>query len=132
MMMSVDAEPMLPDQWRSNFRDIISGEPLDDEAVRKGEEEEIAFVRKSGLYTKVLRSSIEGKKVIPIRWVRTDKGTKDKPNVRCRVVAKEVKTYEDDSLFAAPPPLESLKMLLAIAASNRWGLKHIDVKRAYF
>ena len=70
--------------------------------------------------------------MIPIRWVRTDKGTKDKPNVRCRVVAKEVKTYEDDSLFAATPPLESLKMLLAIAASNQWGLKHIDVKRAYF
>jgi hypothetical protein len=50
MMMSVDTEPMLPDQWRSNFRDDISGEPLDDEAVKKGEEEEIAFVRKSGLY----------------------------------------------------------------------------------
>ena len=48
MMMSVDAEPMLPNQWRSSFRDDISGEPLDDEAVRKGEEEEIALCEEVG------------------------------------------------------------------------------------
>ena len=100
--------------------------------MRKAEEEEIEFVRKSGLYTKVLRSSIGDKKVIPIRWVRVNKGTREKPNIRCRVVAKEVKTYEDDSLFAATPPLESLKVLIAIAASRRWSIRHIDVKRAYF
>ena len=132
VMLSVGEDAVLPNQWRSKYYDDITGEPLDEEAVRIAEEEEIEFMRKSRLYTKVLRSSIEGQKVIPIRWVRVNKGTKEKPNVRCRVVAKEIKTYDDDSLFAATPPLESLKVLLAMAASHRWALKHIDVKRAYF
>ncbi len=32
----------------------------------------------------------------------------------------------------ATPSLESLKMLVAVAANHRWGIKRIDVKRVHF
>jgi len=131
LMMSVDVE--LPEKWTTKDRDEITGEPLDEEAVRIGEEEEMNFIRKSNLYTKMRRSDVGGgTRIIPVRWIRVNKGTEEKPNIRCRLVAKEIKRYADDSLFAATPPLESLKVLVALAASKRWRIVHVDIKRAYF
>ena len=46
-----------------------------------------------------------------------NKGDHQKPNVRCRYVACEVATHKDDSLFAATPPLEGLRLLLSQAAA---------------
>jgi len=117
---------------KKRYWDDLSGEELDHDAVVKGELEELEFIRKSGLYIKVDRSAAGGNRVIGTRWVRTNKGTQSKPNIRCRLVATEVKRYEDESLFAATPPLEALKILIGMAAARRWRLVHIDVRRAYF
>jgi hypothetical protein len=48
------------------------------------------------------------------------------------LVATEVKRYEDESLFAATPPLEALKILVGVAAARKWKIVHVDVRRAYF
>jgi len=131
LILQVYNEP--PRVWTTKYIDEITGEPLDEEDVKKGEEEEMEFIRKSNLYTKVRRSDVGGgQRVIPVRWIRVNKGTQERPNVRCRLVAKEIKTYSDDSLFAATPPLEALKILITLAASKRWRLAHVDVRRAYF
>ncbi len=110
--------------------DDMTGENLDPDAVERGELEELDFTRQSVLYLKVDRSEAKGARVIRIRWARTNKGTADKPNVRYRLVATEVKKYDDESLFAATPPLEALKFLMGMAATRRWGLVHVDVRRA--
>jgi hypothetical protein len=114
------------------YWDDLTGEELDPAAVEKGELEEMEFIKKSGLYNKVDRSAAAGARVVGVRWVRTNKGTADKPNVRCRLVATEVKRYEDESLFAATPPLEALKILVGVAAARKWKIVHVDVRRAYF
>ena len=52
------------------------------------------------------------------KWVDRNKGDVAKPNLRSRYVACEVATYRDDSMFAATPPLEALRLLLSHAAER--------------
>ena len=74
-----------------------------------------------------------GGKIIRGRWVDTNKGDSAVPDYRARFVGMEFNTGVDPTLFAATPPLEALKILMAYASSDRH--VHImlsDVKRAYF
>ena len=68
-----------------------------------------------------------------VKWVDTDKGDKDKPEYRCRLVAKEIKEDKREDLFAATPPLEAKEMLVPLWASvPGLCLDFGDVVRAYF
>ena len=77
----------------------------------------------------------------------TNKGDDDAENYRSRLVAQEFRSKAEDSLFAATPPLESLKVLINICAQEvydekgrlraaegdqRAGIMLIDIKRAHF
>jgi hypothetical protein len=76
-----------------------------------------------------------GGKIIKGRWVDTNKGDSSCPDYRARFVAKEYNVGVDPTLYAATPPLEALKLLLAQAAGQRERGTHVmlsDVKRAYF
>ena len=42
-----------------------------------------------------------------VKWVDANKRDKEKPEYRCRLVAKEVKRDKQEDLFAATPPLEA-------------------------
>ena len=57
--------------------------------------------------------------------------------MRSRVVAKEFNTHNDISLYASTPPLEALRLILHLAATNRneneyWKIMTNDVSRAFF
>ena len=76
-------------------------------------------------------------KLIKTRWIDTDKGDAENPNYRSRLVGREIKTDERPDLFAATPPLESLRYMISKCASNRGGkgrycILSSDIKRAYF
>ncbi len=58
-----------------------------------------------------------GKAPIGVKWVDTNKGDKERPEFRCRLVAKEIKKDKREDLFAATPPLEAKKMLFSLWAS---------------
>ena len=50
-------------------------------------------------------------------------------------MGKEYKTYVDDSLYAATPPLEALRLIMSRAATSNnkpRELRIVDVRRAYF
>ena len=98
---------------------------------------EIDFFKKHGVYKKVSRES--WMKPITTRWIDTNKGDHQTRDYRARLVGRELKamTGKQDDLFAATPPLESLRFILSIAASNQWRkdkflVMATDVKRAYF
>ena len=98
---------------------------------------ELEFFRKMGVYTKVPRSEAGDAKIISTKWIDTDKGDSEYPNYRSRLVGREMKADERPDLFAATPPLETFKFLLAKCAKNQQGpnpyrLATIDIKRAYF
>ncbi len=52
-----------------------------------------------------------------MKWVDANKGDKEKPECRCRLVAKEIKKDERGYLFAATLPLEAEKVLFSLFAS---------------
>ena len=133
---------------QGKYYDEITGEPLDGKKVQQARREEIEYFRKMEVMEKAPWSqAIErtGKPPIPIKWVDVKKSGGIH---RSRLVAKEIKKYQDNDLFAATPPIESFKYLLAKLASrehsrqqgkggkpgweNDWIMLHIDVHRAYF
>ena len=99
---------------------------------------EIDFFRRMKVYTKVPRHQANGQKVIRTKWLDIDKGDVGRPNYRSRLVGCELKLKDHRlDLFAATPPLESLRLMCSLCASNQsrrapYRLMAIDVKRAYF
>ena len=76
-------------------------------------------------------------KVIGTRWVISNKGDLNKPDVRARLVAQEVGTHSDTSFFASTPLLEAKRMLFSEWATSQTSpdspltLSFVDVRKAY-
>ena len=88
-----------------------------------------------------------GRPPISVRWVEVNKGDDDNPNYCSCLVAREIRTAGEDSIFAPTPPLESLRMVLSYATTDfpgepnkvhdprsphRTQVLAIDISRAYF
>ena len=114
----------------------MTGNELDPNMAIRARKEEVEYIHKSKLYTKVPRSKAKalGAKVVPVRWVDINKGDLEKPNYRSRLVAREINKDNRPDLFAATPPLEAMKTLLSALAANNTCEKLMahDVSRAYF
>ena len=124
-----------------------TGETLDPELVAKARAEEYELMRKIELLDEVPASECwdrTGRPPVSTKWVDVNKGTAARPDVRCRLVARNFKTkWEKDraDLFAAMPPLEAKRLLFAMAAagkrqwrSGRWArpkLMFMDIKMAH-
>ena len=120
------------EQTTRMYWDDLTGEQLDSTAVEAARKLEIEYFHKMTVYEKVPISQAKevGKQILGVRWVDVRKadGTH-----RSRLVAKEIKTYNAPELFAATPPIETLKYLMRRAAQDRsLEIMHIDVTRAYF
>ena len=122
----------------AEFYDDISGAPLDKVKAVQARKVEIDYFKKMQVYSKVRREP--WMKVISTKWLDVNKGDEAAPNYRARLVGREIKKDKREDLFAATPPLESLRMILSICASNQYSLDpeerymvmSNDVKRAYF
>ena len=129
-----------------SYRDELSGELLESEGVKEARREEIKELYKHEVYTKVPEEECwkyTGKEPISVKWVDVNKGDKVHPEYRSRLVAKEIKADKRIDLFAATPPLEGKKLLLAMAVTEGIGyergnkeggikLDFIDIRRAFF
>ena len=84
--------------------DDISGEELPKALVDEAWAVEMSWVHGVGLYDKVPRSTAQasGVKPLPVMWVDVNKGDKQKYNVRCRLVGKELKANNQGDTFSAP------------------------------
>ena len=82
-----------------------------------------------------------------MKWIDINKGDDEHPNYRSRLVAREVRKAWESSIFAPTPPLEALRSVLSLAATDvagraphvrdpksamRTQVSVIDIKRAYF
>ena len=97
----------------------VSGAPLDPQEVQRARREEIEYVHTMNLYDKVLINEAYqqiGKGPISVRWIDINKGDRECPNYRSRLVAREMDTSKRNDLFAATPPLEALKVVFSPAA----------------
>ena len=69
-----------------DFEDDVRGGELDKELMIKARRAEIQFFKKLGVYSKVDRE--KHMKVITTKWVDTNKGDKEEPNYRARLVGR--------------------------------------------
>ena len=127
-----DNQEELEEAW-----DDVSGAQLDPKAVKEARKAEVEYIHKMNLYTKVTMAECRkqtGKAPISVRWIDVNKGDAERPNYRSRLVAREINTHKRGDLFAATPPLEALKLILAMAASGNKGevLMINAVSRAFF
>ena len=65
-------------------------------------------MQKERLWDVVPREHAEGHRIVSVKWVHTNTGTDDNPEVRCRLVARDFRGTDKDreDLFAATPPWE--------------------------
>ncbi len=119
--------------------DDVSGVTLKADKVVNARREEMEYFKSMGVYDLVHRDEVKrcGGKLIDTRWIDVNKGDSDHEDYRSRLVGKEFKRSECPELFAATPPLETLKILLSFAATD-YGDNQCrcimvnDIKRAYF
>ena len=133
-----------------NFRDAVTGQSLDPTLVREARRKELQYFESKGVWHKRPRSEaykFTGKPPISVKWVDVNKGDDDSPDYRSRLVAREIRQAGEDTIFAPTPPLESIRTVLSMAATDLAGdIKHVrradsedrtqimvlDISRAYF
>ena len=82
-----------------------------------------------------------------MRWVDVNKGDDIHPNIRSRLVARQIRGPGEEATFAPTPPLETLRSIISMAATDlpgrpahsrdpesdeRTQMSAIDISRAYF
>ena len=102
--------------------------------------EELKIFEERKVYEVVPRSSmVRGAKLIGVRWVDTNKGTLEEPNIRSRLVCQELGygSKTPDDMFAPTPPLLATRWLLSSVASQGGDgpgnerIMLLDFKRAF-
>eukprot|EP00973_Karenia_brevis_P025971 3583818-Karenia_brevis.AAC.1 len=97
--------------------DDVKGGPLDPAKVHIARKIEMQYVWDRGIYKCVpikLCKETTGKGPVGCKWIDTNKGDEQDPLYRSRLVATERRIHKRDSIFAATPPLESLRVLSLI------------------
>jgi hypothetical protein len=129
--------------------DDVKDVALDLHKVRKARATEMTFVKKRAVYkyASISHAKSLGQTIIGTRWIDTNKGDSTLENYRSRLVAQEFKNKAIAALFAATPPLESVRILLSVFTSEvydvngverptegpqRIGAKLVDISRAHF
>ena len=134
----------------STYRDDLTGQSLDPSLVAAAIEKELAYFESKEVWqlvpTREARRAT-GKDPVTVRWVHTNKGDNVNPELRARLVARQMRGAHEDPIFAPTPPLEALRTILSLAATEmpgerrhcrdpmserRMQISLIDISRAYF
>ena len=117
--------------------DDVKGGWLDRGEVHKARMEEVGFMKDKKVWDEVPRRDAEGQRIVSVKWVDTNKGTEEHPEMRCRLVARDFRCGDKDreDLFAATPPWELKRLLMSHAADRSGGkirkMLLVDVKKAH-
>jgi hypothetical protein len=127
----VEDESEAPEFW-----DEISGEALPTGLVQASRAEELKFMNEWEVWEEAPVAEchqVTGRKPLGGRWVDVNKGDARAPVVRCRYVAKDFANGKSDEFFAATPPLEALRFLLAHVAGKNGSenLLVVDARKAH-
>ena len=75
----------------------------------------------------------EGQEVIESKWIATEKIVDEERVVKARLVAKGFQERNKDNLRTDSPTCrkENLRIMSALAATNSWRVKLLNIKSAY-
>ena len=97
------------------FRDDLTGQLLNPELVKLSRSKEMEYF--DGKDVLELRSIEEcrrhtGKPPVTVRWVDVNKGDDANPNIRSRLVARQIWQAGEEAIFAPTPPLDALRSII--------------------
>ena len=108
------------------FRDDLTGQPLDPVLVREARQKELDYFEAKKVWVRKdigEARRVTGKPPISVRWVDVNKGDDREPNIRSRLVARQIRQAGEEAIFAPTPPLEALEVyclwLLPTSRSSR-------------
>ena len=124
-----DSQELESDMFALRFGMLVdarTGLPLDEGLCRAARKKEIDYFISKGVWE--LRTINEartrmGRSPISVRWVEVNQGDDLNPNIRNRLVAREIRTAGQDAIFAPRPPLESFRMVFSMATTKFVGGK---------
>ena len=131
-------EDSLDEEGEEMVADDVKKGSIPIRLVNQAKTEEQKYIEKMKVLDVVDRKEASGSKVIRTKWVVTNKGTPEKPNVRARWVAQEYKWMDgpDCEHYAPTPGLDLVKGVLSHVAAAGKSKDHVvavvDVRRAYF
>ena len=130
-------------EMEDKYTDDSSGAALDPELVRAARAEELEWLRKEKVYERIPASSTD-LKPLELKWLDVNKGDGNKPKIRSRLVAKEIKKAKPlesqlggAETFSSTPPLETIFSLLSLFATKQKHKEDLklgawDISRAHF
>ena len=132
------------------YRDDLTGQLLPPDLVRAARAKELEYFNSKQVWQKRPVGEarrVTGKPPISVRWVDVNKGDNQCPNIRSRLVARQIRQAGEDAIFAPTPPLEALRSVLSLATTDfagrpehvrdptserRTQVSAVDIARAYF
>ena len=125
---------------KDRYLDEYTREPIPIDLLRTAMHDEVAWLNEHvwvGVPEDEARAEDDAI-IVGTRWVNCNKGDSANPDVRARLVAQEVNTYQEEAYFAATPPLECKRALISQMVTERTRngaplkLCFVDVRKAYF
>lgn len=103
------------------YKDDLTGQHLDSGLVAAAIGKELDYFDSRDVWRFVPIAEargVTGKDPVSVRWVHVNKGDNDQPDVRSRLVARQMRDAGDDAIFAPTPRLEALRTILSFAATQ--------------
>ncbi|KAL4369158.1 hypothetical protein GQ457_05G011330 [Hibiscus cannabinus] len=109
-------------------------EAIEDDKWKNAMNEEIASIERNDTWE--LTSLPDGHKPIGVKWVYKTKTNKERQveKYKARLVAKGYKQRQGidyDEVFAPVARIDTIRLLTAVAAQNKWKIYQMDVKSAF-
>ena len=138
------------DNGEGPFFDDLTKQKLPTELVKLARRKELDYFEDKGVWKRSSNQEawrVSGRPPITVRWVDVNKGDDENPDIRSRLVARQMRGANEDPMFAPTPPLEALRTVLSYAATDidgekpkcrdgnspdRMQISLIDISRAYF
>jgi len=106
---------------QQEFKDSVTGQVLVADLVREARRKEMEYFELMKVWLRRPRADAKrymGKPPISVRWIDVNKGDDLNPEYRSRLVAREIRRFGEEPVFAPTPPLESLRAILSFAATD--------------
>ena len=138
-----EGDPPWCDDWKHwcAWDDVEGGElPARDVYLARKRELEYLAARKVYEYASTsMAIQRTGKRPLRLKWIDVNKGDQNRFNIRSRLVCTEVRPKGVEAIFAAAPPLETLRSLMVLLSqedpsnsASPLTLTLADVSRAHF
>ena len=127
-------------EWEAS--DDVHGGVLPAHLVHAARVRELRYLQDRQVYAHSTWSEAiqrTGRRPLKLKWIDTNKGDAVSRNLRSRLVCTEVRRKGTEAIYSATPPMESLRAIVAKAASedpcgqrDPYKLLLVDVSRAHF